>query len=39
MRPPGYNNERHALGGGHGLRELLGELRAVGLGALVLLGF
>jgi len=39
MRPPGYNDERHAMADDRRLRELLQELRAVGLGALVLLGF
>lgn len=39
MRPPGYSDERHAMADDRRLRELLRELRAVGLGALVLLGF
>jgi hypothetical protein len=39
MRPPGYNDERHPMADDRRLRELLQELRAVGLGALVLLGF
>jgi Family of unknown function (DUF6328) len=39
MRPPGYDDERHAMADDRRLRELQWELRAVGLGALVLLGF
>jgi Family of unknown function (DUF6328) len=39
MRPPGYSDERHAMADDRQLRELQRELRAVGLGALVLLGF
>jgi hypothetical protein len=39
MRPPGYDDERHAMADDRRLRELQRELRAVGLGALVLLGF
>jgi hypothetical protein len=39
MRPPGYDAGRHAMADERRLREMLGELQAVGLGALVLLGF
>jgi Family of unknown function (DUF6328) len=39
MRPPGYDDERHAMADDRRLRELQRELRAVGLGELVLLGF
>jgi Family of unknown function (DUF6328) len=39
MRPPGYSNERHVMADDYRLRELLRELRAVGLGALILLSF
>ena len=39
MRPPGNSDERHAMADDRRLRELLRELRAVGLGALVLLVF
>lgn len=39
MRPPGNSDERHAMADDRRLRELLRELRAAGLGALVLLGF
>jgi hypothetical protein len=39
MRPPGYSDERHAMADDRRLRELLRELRAVGLGALALLVF
>jgi hypothetical protein len=39
MRPPGYDDERPAMADDRRLRDLQRELRAVGLGALVLLGF
>ena len=39
MRPPGYSDEPRAMADDRRLRELLRELRAVGLGALALLGF
>ena len=39
MRPAGYDDERPATADDRRLRDLRRELRAVGLGALVLLGF
>jgi len=39
VRPPGYDDERPATADDRRLRDLQRELRAVGLGALVLLGF
>lgn len=39
MGPPGYRDRRYAMGDDQRLGELLRELRAAGLAALVTLGF